>query len=580
MSTETLAPQSTTSVTSSTPSSSSTPSGSSRSGSVQLKKAVSGKPLDVQLSMLSPVQRHGGGGPSNEDVHAAAATGIASGGGPLPHADKIQQSFGGHDISAVQAHTGAAAQSANQAMGAEAYATGNHIAFGSSPDLHTVAHEAAHVVQQQHGVSLSGGVGQSGDAYENHADKVADAVVSGKSAEPILNEMTGGAPAGGAIQQRSIQQRAVQREETPAAPSPEGASNTQAPPPVDPATAKQAAFDAAKATALGQADAATDPGSIRGMLSGLPASATDQASGLSTTFATDQGLAGTMIGKLETAFTQARAAWAAADAANAAQGKPAMAPQKENDFITSRLNILKTSGPAGIKKTLNSATVAKPVSIKDCFWNICAANWDMCAPEEEASGELLDRIGGVYKAFDAGDFWTKMDPALQGAWAAHGGQAAWMALLTNGAKVPVAPTGKEADPDFADYTSGRKVAFPGTISGFISTANAMKNAQIISADKKGVLDLLALQPGRYTSPKMFLAAMGSAGAGASRAATAGQAKAARLGKPSMFYLIAFPENVYVAENREHGETAGDEPELQTTNMPAQAFLDGPVMVKS
>jgi Domain of unknown function (DUF4157) len=51
-------------------------------------------------------------------------------------------------------------------MGATAYATGDRIAFAGAPDLHTTAHEAAHVVQQRAGVSLPGGVGQAGDAYE------------------------------------------------------------------------------------------------------------------------------------------------------------------------------------------------------------------------------------------------------------------------------------------------------------------------------------------------------------------------------------------------------------------------------
>ena len=115
----------------------------------------------------------------------------------------------------IYAHTGAAAQEASAAMGAEAYASGNHIAFGSAPDLHTAAHEAAHVVQQKAGVSLSGGVGQVGDKYEQHADQVADAVVQGKSAEPILNQMTGGGSGGGEVQRRAVQRvAAVQRNPT------------------------------------------------------------------------------------------------------------------------------------------------------------------------------------------------------------------------------------------------------------------------------------------------------------------------------------------------------------------------------
>jgi hypothetical protein len=51
-------------------------------------------------------------------------------------------------------------------MGAEAFATGDQVAFGAAPDLHTAAHEAAHVVQQRQGVQLKGGVGEVGDAYE------------------------------------------------------------------------------------------------------------------------------------------------------------------------------------------------------------------------------------------------------------------------------------------------------------------------------------------------------------------------------------------------------------------------------
>lgn len=61
-------------------------------------------------------------------------------------------------------------------MGAEAFATGDRVAFAGSPDLHTAAHEAAHVVQQRAGVQLKGGVGEAHDRYEQHANAVADAV--------------------------------------------------------------------------------------------------------------------------------------------------------------------------------------------------------------------------------------------------------------------------------------------------------------------------------------------------------------------------------------------------------------------
>jgi hypothetical protein len=82
-------------------------------------------------------------------------------------------------------------------MGAEAYATGDHVAFAGAPSLHTAAHEAAHVVQQRGGVQLKGGVGETGDAYEQHADQVADAVVAGRSAEDLLDAVGGRGTGGG-----------------------------------------------------------------------------------------------------------------------------------------------------------------------------------------------------------------------------------------------------------------------------------------------------------------------------------------------------------------------------------------------
>jgi len=149
------------------------------------------------------VQRKESGAASDGDVHQAAGRGVADGGSALPHADAIQRSFGAHDVSGIQAHTGPAAQQAAGAIGAQAYAMGNHVAFAGAPDLHTAAHEAAHVVQQRAGVQLKGGVGQAGDAYERHADAVADQVVAGRSAEGLLGEMAPAA-AGPGVQRREV----------------------------------------------------------------------------------------------------------------------------------------------------------------------------------------------------------------------------------------------------------------------------------------------------------------------------------------------------------------------------------------
>ncbi|MCG8423081.1 MAG: DUF4157 domain-containing protein [Proteobacteria bacterium] len=121
-------------------------------------------------------------------VRAIAAQGVSGSGSSLPHGDRIARSFGAYasNLDGVSAHIGGEAGHSASLIGARAYATGNQLAFQTAPDVHTAAHEAAHVVQQQHGVQLTGGVGSSGDVYEEQADAVADAVVRGESAEAIL----------------------------------------------------------------------------------------------------------------------------------------------------------------------------------------------------------------------------------------------------------------------------------------------------------------------------------------------------------------------------------------------------------
>jgi hypothetical protein len=47
----------------------------------------------------------------------------------LPHRDAIQRSFGNHDVSTTRAHVGGGAAVAADAFGADAFATGNDVAF-------------------------------------------------------------------------------------------------------------------------------------------------------------------------------------------------------------------------------------------------------------------------------------------------------------------------------------------------------------------------------------------------------------------------------------------------------------------
>ncbi len=132
------------------------------------------------------------------ELMGAAEAGVAGSGQALPHGEVIQQAFGHHDLGGISAHVGGSAALAAQTLGAQAYATGQALAFAEPPDLHTAAHEAAHAVQQRSGggaqVAAWGGFGRPGDAHEQHADAVADAVVDGRSAEALLDASPAGSP--------------------------------------------------------------------------------------------------------------------------------------------------------------------------------------------------------------------------------------------------------------------------------------------------------------------------------------------------------------------------------------------------
>ena len=184
--------------------------GSSRTGAIGATGAAQmvgpGKQTLTSLLDAAMVQQRAAGGATPTDVHAAAAHGTSGSATTLPHLAPIQQSFGRHSVGHVQAHVGGSAAEGAAAMGASAFAVGDRVAFAGAPDLHTAAHEAAHVVQQRGGVQLRGGVGEVGDPHERHADAVADLVVQGKSSEALLDQYGQSAAArrigasGGAVQ--------------------------------------------------------------------------------------------------------------------------------------------------------------------------------------------------------------------------------------------------------------------------------------------------------------------------------------------------------------------------------------------
>ncbi|WP_223807125.1 DUF4157 domain-containing protein [Montanilutibacter psychrotolerans] len=140
----------------------------------------------------------GGGLRGPAGIRAIADGGVSQAGQALPGLDRIQASFGRHDVSGVRVQVGGVGGDAAARLSARAYTLGDRIAFRSTPDLRLAAHEAAHVIQQRRGVSLANGVGRHGDRYEQHADEVARRVTAGESAEDLLD--AGGS--GGAAVQR------------------------------------------------------------------------------------------------------------------------------------------------------------------------------------------------------------------------------------------------------------------------------------------------------------------------------------------------------------------------------------------
>jgi hypothetical protein len=143
-----------------------------------------------------------GGRTDGIDVHAVARWGITGTGRQLPLLGLVQRAFGHYDLSGVTAHVGGPAAEATAALGTTAFAYGDHVAFATEPDLFTVAHEAAHVIQQRSGVQLAGGIDARDDVYEQHADQVAAAVVKGESVEALLSAGPRGGASGAAVIQR------------------------------------------------------------------------------------------------------------------------------------------------------------------------------------------------------------------------------------------------------------------------------------------------------------------------------------------------------------------------------------------
>ncbi len=114
--------------------------------------------------------------------NAIARSGLSGRPVALPHRSAIERSYG-VSLDGVYAYTDPAAQAACRALGKQAFAIGNRVAFATaSPDLHVAAHEAAHTLEDP---GAAGVVGGSADS-EAMADAAADRVVAGNDASDLV----------------------------------------------------------------------------------------------------------------------------------------------------------------------------------------------------------------------------------------------------------------------------------------------------------------------------------------------------------------------------------------------------------
>jgi hypothetical protein len=115
--------------------------------------------------------------------------GIGGGETKLPYKDEMEQAFG-TDLSHVKAHV---SKEATEALNAEAFAVGSQVVFEQhTPPKETVAHEVAHVVQQNEGISTKTTEGAGLSEVEHEADAAAKAVVAGRKPEVMKKAKTSG----------------------------------------------------------------------------------------------------------------------------------------------------------------------------------------------------------------------------------------------------------------------------------------------------------------------------------------------------------------------------------------------------
>jgi hypothetical protein len=154
-------------------------------GVLALQRAVGNAAASALLARA--IHEHGPGCGHDEPVQRSAIHNVLRGPGrPLDEEvrDELETRLGA-DFSDVRLHTGHAARQSAAEVGARAYTSGSHVVVGAGgADMHTLAHELTHVIQQRSGPvdGQDNGAGLSisdpSDRFERAAEANASAVMS------------------------------------------------------------------------------------------------------------------------------------------------------------------------------------------------------------------------------------------------------------------------------------------------------------------------------------------------------------------------------------------------------------------
>jgi Domain of unknown function (DUF4157)/Putative RNase-like toxin, toxin_1 len=163
--------------------------GNSYVGSVIQRKADGNGACTDCEKKEKEIQRKGEGDVSAVPDGFEATMQRSGAGHPLDEGTRsFMESRFGQDFGDVKIHTDSAAAEASQQIQAQAFTTGRDIYFGrgrfqpqATEGKKLIAHELTHVVQQAGCIQTKLTVGQSGDAYEQEAEQVAEKVIDAAS---------------------------------------------------------------------------------------------------------------------------------------------------------------------------------------------------------------------------------------------------------------------------------------------------------------------------------------------------------------------------------------------------------------